>query len=202
MIRTQEDTAMVEALFNIGEKSHLKGKLKDMGFLVGNELILKRIVSRTGKNRVYIDGQLATLGMLSAISENLVNICGQHEHQVILDAENHIDIVDEFGGLLQLRSEYASMYNEYLSLNDKLSKLLTMNKTRDERVEFLKFHLKEIDEASIRVGEDEVLLDEKRIFNSTRARPMRRFTGKPGRFRKSFGALYQMSVKLKRLTED
>lgn len=166
MIRSQEDTAMVEALFNIGEKSDLKGKLKNMGFLVGNELILKRIVSRTGKNRVYIDGQLATLGMLSAISENLVNICGQHEHQVMLNAENHIDIVDEFGGLLQLMAEYAEMYNKYLSLNEKLGTLLTMHKTRDERVEFLKFHLKEIDEAAIRAGEDEALLDEKKIFNS------------------------------------
>ena len=119
MIRSQEDTAMVEAMFNIGEKSDLKEKLKEMGFLVGNELILKRIVSRTGKNRVYIDGQLATLGMLSAISENLVNICGQHEHQVILNAENHGDIVDEFGGLQPLRAEYAEMYDRYLTLNEK-----------------------------------------------------------------------------------
>ena len=166
MIRSQEDTAMVEAMFNIGEKSDLKEKLKEMGFLVGNELILKRIVSRTGKNRVYIDGQLATLGMLSAISENLVNICGQHEHQVILNAENHSDIVDEFGGLQPLRAEYAEMYDRYLFLNEKLGRLLSMNKTRDERVEFLKFHLKEIDEAAVRVGEDEVLLDEKKILNS------------------------------------
>jgi DNA repair protein RecN (Recombination protein N) len=166
MIRSQEDTAMVEAMFNIGEKSDLKEKLKEMGFLVGNELILKRIVSRTGKNRVYIDGQLATLGMLSAISENLVNICGQHEHQVILNAENHSDIVDEFGGLQPLRAEYAEMYDRYLFLNEKLGRLLSMNKTRDERVEFLKFHLKEIDEAAVHVGEDEVLLDEKRILNS------------------------------------
>jgi DNA repair protein RecN (Recombination protein N) len=166
MIRSQEDTAMVEAMFNIGEKSDLKEKLKEMGFLVGNELILKRIVSRTGKNRVYIDGQLATLGMLSAISENLVSICGQHEHQVILNAENHSDIVDEFGGLQPLRAEYTEMYDGYLFLNEKLGRLLTVNKTRDERVEFLKFHLKEIDEAAVRVGEDEVLLDEKRILNS------------------------------------
>lgn len=166
IIRSQEETAMVEALFDIGEKSDLKGKLKEMGFLVGNELILKRIISRTGKNRVYIDGQLATLGMLSAISENLINICGQHDHQIILNAENHIDIIDEFGGLLQLRSEYAEMYDKFLSLNNKLGKLLTMNKTRDERVEFLKFHLKEIDEAAVRVGEDEELFDEKKIFNN------------------------------------
>ncbi|NTW17176.1 MAG: DNA repair protein RecN [Syntrophaceae bacterium] len=166
MIRSQEDTAMVEAMFNIGEKSDLKEKLKEMGFLVGNELILKRIVSRTGKNRVYIDGQLATIGMLSAITENLVNICGQHEHQVILNAENHSDIVDEFGGLQLLRAEYAEMFDRYLFLKEKHSKLLTMNKTRDERVEFLKFHLKEIDDAAVRVGEDEVLLDEKRILNS------------------------------------
>ena len=70
-----------------------------------------------------------------------------------------------------------------------------MNKTRDERVEFLKFHLKEIDEAAVRVGEDEVLLDEKKILNSiqklteyARDRPMSPFTGKPGRSRKRFAA--------------
>ncbi len=166
MIRSQEDSAMVEALFDISEKSDLKGKLKEMGFLVGNELILKRIVSRTGKNRVYIDGQLATLGMLSAISENLVNVCGQHEHQVILNAEKHIDILDEFGGLEQERAEYTEMYTQYLSLTEKLNKLQTVNKTRDERVEFLKFHLREIEEAGIRAGEDEMLLDEKKVFNS------------------------------------
>lgn len=166
IIRSSEDTAVVEALFDIGDIDDLKGIIREMGFNVGKELILKRIVSRTGKNRVYVDGQLATLGMLSTISEFLINICGQHEHQVILNAEKHIDILDEFGGLLQHRAEYAKMYNQHVSLSEKLKQLSAVNKTRDERVEFLRFHLMEIEDAGIRIGEDDELLGEKKVLNN------------------------------------
>ena len=166
IIRSSEDTAVVEALFDISEMDELKAIIRAMGFNVGKELMLKRIVSRTGKNRVYVDGQLATLGMLSTISEFLINICGQHEHQVILNAEKHVDILDEFGGLLPLRFEYALMYNQYVSLCEKLRQLTAVNKTRDERVEFLTFHLKEIEDASIRIGEDEELLTEKKVLSN------------------------------------
>ena len=166
MIRSFEESATVEALFDIGEKDDLKKKIREMGFHVGKELILKRIVSRTGKNRVYIDGQLATLGMLSAISESLINICGQHEHQVILNADNHIDILDEFGDLLPLRREYAEMYGEYLSLKEKIREFLSVKKTRGERDDLLRFQLKDIDDAGIRPGEDAALLEEKKVLNN------------------------------------
>jgi DNA repair protein RecN (Recombination protein N) len=166
MIRSQEESAVVEAMFDVGEMADLKGMIREMGFQVGKELILKRIVSRTGKNRVYVDGQLATLGMLSTISESLVNICGQHEHQIILNADKHVDILDEFGGLLQLRSEYSEMYKQYLSYNEKLRQLQAVNKTRDERGAFLKFQIKEIEDAGIKIGEDDTLLDEKRVLNN------------------------------------
>ena len=166
MIRSFEESATVEALFDIGEKDELKKKVRQMGFHVGKELILKRIVSRTGKNRVYIDGQLATLGMLSAISESLINICGQHEHQVILNADNHIDILDEFGDLLPIRLEYADMYGQYLSLKEKIRESLSVKRTRGEREDLLRFQFKEIDDAGIRAGEDATLLEEKKVLNN------------------------------------
>ncbi len=166
MIRSFEESATVEALFDIGEKDELKKKVRQMGFHVGKELILKRIVSRTGKNRVYIDGQLATLGMLSAISESLINICGQHEHQVILNADNHIDIIDEFGDLLPIRLEYADMYGQYLSLKEKIGQSLSVKRTRGEREELLRFQFKEIDDAGISAGEDAALLEEKKVLNN------------------------------------
>ena len=166
MIRSFEESATVEALFDIGEKDDLKKKIREMGFHVGKELILKRIVTRTGKNRVYIDGQLATLGMLSAISESLINICGQHEHQVILNADNHIDILDEFGDLRPLRLEYADMYGQYLSLKEKIREFLSVKKTRGEREDLLLFQFKEIDDAGIRTGEDAALLEEKKVLNN------------------------------------
>ena len=84
MIRTQTDTATVEALFNIQSDTALQEKLAGMGFSAGDELIIRRVISRTGKNRAQINGQMATLNNLATISESLINICGQHEHQMIL----------------------------------------------------------------------------------------------------------------------
>ncbi len=166
MIRSFEESATVEALFDIGEKEALKKRIRQMGFNVGKELILKRIISRTGKNRVYIDGQLATLGMLSDISEALINICGQHEHQVILNADNHIDILDEFGELLPMRLEYSDMYEKYISLKQKITESLSVKKTRGEREDLLRFQSKEIGDAGVRAGEDAALLEEKKILNN------------------------------------
>ena len=166
MIRSFEESATVEALFDISEKDDLKKRIRQMGFHVGKELILKRIVTRTGKNRVYVDGQLATLGMLSAISESLINICGQHEHQVILNADNHIDILDEFGDLLPIRREYTDMYGQYILLKEKISETLSVKKTRGEREDLLRFQFKEIDDAGIRAGEDTALLEEKKVLNN------------------------------------
>jgi DNA repair protein RecN (Recombination protein N) len=168
MIRSFEDSALVEALFDIGEKEELKEKLQRMGFPGGDELVLKRIVSRTGKNRVFINGQLANLGMLAAVSESLINICGQHEHQVILNAENHIDILDEFGGLFSLRAEYTEGYGAYRSLNEKIRVLVSLKKTRDEKEDFLRFQLREIDDADIGTGEDTDLIEEKKVLTHVR----------------------------------
>jgi len=164
MIRSFEDSAVVEALFDISEKEDLKGKLQQMGLHEGNELMLRRVVSRSGKNRVYVNGQLATLGMLSSFSESLINICGQHEHQVILNAENHINILDEFGGSFSLRSEYEDFYNHYLALNQRIEHLLSLKKMRGERGEFLQFQKNEIDDAGIHPGEDMASLEEKKVL--------------------------------------
>jgi len=168
MIRSFEDSAVVEALFNIGGQENLRKMLCRMGFNDEEYLILKRIVLRTGRNRVYINGQSATLGMLSEVSESLINICGQHEHQIILNPENHIDILDEFGGLLELRSEYKKIYDQSLLLHENMQNLLTIKKNRGEREDLLRFQQREIDDAGIRIGEDMALLEEKKVLSNVR----------------------------------
>ncbi|MEA1936435.1 MAG: DNA repair protein RecN [Thermodesulfobacteriota bacterium] len=168
LIRSSEETAMVEALFDISDKEQLKEKLMSSGFYEGDELVVKRIVARSGKNRVYINGNLATLNMLSTLAESLVNISGQHEHQTILNAENHIDILDEFGGLLSLRSEFANLYDEYQNLKSRLNELESVNSESGKREEFLRFQLKEIEDAGITIGEDLSLSKEKNILNNAK----------------------------------
>jgi DNA repair protein RecN (Recombination protein N) len=164
MIRSFEDAAVVEALFNIREYDGLRKKVREMGFGDGEDLIVRRVVSRSGKNRSYINGALASLTSLATIGESLINICGQHEHQMILDPENHTDILDEFGGLLPLRSVYQEAYHRYRELNERLHGLQELRRKKEEREDLLRFQIEEISQADIRTGEDAALLDEKKVL--------------------------------------
>jgi len=168
LIRSSEDSAVIEALFDIRERGEIKEKLRNMGYGEEDELIVRRVVSRSGKNRVYINGSLATLGTLTSVSESLVNICSQHEHQTILNPDTHIDILDEFGGLMQPRDAFAVLYSEYRSLEDQLDRLKAMNRKKIEREEFLTFQLKEINDGTFSMGEDAELLNEKKVLNNAR----------------------------------
>jgi DNA repair protein RecN (Recombination protein N) len=168
MIRSFEDAAVVEALFHIDGCDALKEKMRGMGFGDSNDLIVRRVISRSGKNRVYINGAMASLTSLAGIGESLINICGQHEHQMALDPENHTDILDEFGGLLPLRMEYRQAYERYRALDDRLRGIQEINRKRAEREELLRFQIEEISGAEIRAGEDVALADEKRILANIR----------------------------------
>jgi len=164
MIRSFEDAAVVEALFDIREQEGLRKKISELGYGDGEELIVRRVVSRSGKNRVYINGALASLASLAAIGESLINICGQHEHQMILDPENHTDILDEFGSLMSLRSAYRESYDRYRLLNERLGRLQELRKKKEEREELLRFQIDEISQAGLRAGEDTALMDEKKVL--------------------------------------
>lgn len=166
LIRSDEDSAIVEAAFDIGPYKLLQSRLNAMGFRPGRELVVKRVVSRSGKNRVYIDGNLATVTMLGEISEALVNICSQHEHQVLLDPESHIDILDEFGNLGAQRRAFAALHEGYQALKARLDDLAAKNRNRAEREEFLRFQVSEIEKAALKPGEDLSLQEEKKILSN------------------------------------
>lgn len=167
-IRTSEDAAEVEALFGIAGQDALKEKLTQMGFDAGDELVIRRTVTRSGRSRVYVNGNLATLNLLASLSGSLVNICSQHEHQSILNADHHIDILDEFGGLLEARKAYADLFAAHQALTSRLEELRALNRRKIEREDFLRFQLGEIRDAGIRPGEDTALMEEKKILGSAR----------------------------------
>jgi len=166
MIRSSEETAVVEACFNIAGMEFLQDKLREMGFYDGDgdDLIIRRTVSRSGKNKVYINGTMASLTVLSSISESLVNICSQHEHQLILNRENHIDILDAFGDLSALRREYGELYGRFNSLKARQQELVALSLRNKAEEELHRFQLSEITNAGINTGEDEALLEEKKVM--------------------------------------
>jgi DNA repair protein RecN (Recombination protein N) len=164
MIRTQADAATVEAFFDITGNKTLREKVAEMGFAASDELVTRRVISHTGKNKAFINGQMATLANLAAVSELLINICGQHEHQVILDAENHIDILDEFGSCLSARAAYAEIYNQYQQIRTQIEKLKNLRSSREEKTDLFKFQLKEIQDINTQPAEDMALADEKKVI--------------------------------------
>jgi DNA repair protein RecN (Recombination protein N) len=164
MIRTQADAATVEALFDISRNDALQKQIRQIGFEAGSELVIRRVISRTGKNRALINGQMATLANLAAVSESLINICGQHEHQIILNAENHIDILDDFGGCLPARTIYEESYNQFQQIKVQKDKLENQRLGREEKTELIKFQLKEIEDVAPQIAEDNALIEEKKVL--------------------------------------
>jgi DNA repair protein RecN (Recombination protein N) len=166
MIRSAEETATVEALFHLHDGDGLQDKLTawGMGAAENGELLVRRVISRSGKNRVYINGNLANLAMLAELGECLINICGQHEHQLLLKEENHIDILDAFGGHLGLRDDYEGLYGRFQSLQEKRRSLEAANRRREEREDFIRFQIREIEEAGLLPGEDVILAEERTVL--------------------------------------
>ncbi len=166
MIRTDEDAAVVEALFDLRENPALRTKLGELGLDARDELTIRRVISRSGKNRIHINGSPATLGILSAVGESLMNICGQHEHQALLNADHHIDILDEFADLLPLRADYADAFRRVQALRERRRTLAGLREKRAEREDYLRFQLREIADVGPSAGEDAALSDEKKRLNN------------------------------------
>ena len=93
LVRTGEDVATIEAIFESG----------------GEELLVRREITAQGRSRAYINGELATAGALKDLSRRLIELHGQHEHHTLLDPATHLDVVDNFGGLGRLTEQVAGL---------------------------------------------------------------------------------------------
>jgi len=127
-------------------------------------MIIKRTFSSSGKSKAYINNNLVTLSVLSDIGKMLVDIHGQHQHQTLLHPENHIDIIDSYGKLLDRREEFRRKYIEYNELKSELVRLAGNQRERIQKEDLIRFQIKEIDDAGLKPDEDTALKEEKNIL--------------------------------------
>lgn len=167
-IRTGADTASVEAFFEIhpGKKALLEG-LSEKGFDIDDTLILKRIISRQGRSRYFINDSMATAALVEFICENLFSVASQHEHQVLLNPRNHLDFIDSVGELWGQRLEYADIFAKWQDLKAEQKKLQQLEQDREQRRDLLSFQLQEIGESGIYENEDEELAAERKVLKSS-----------------------------------
>ncbi len=141
LVRTGEDTAIVQAIFETD----------------GREVVVRREVTSQGRSRAFIDGTLATAATLRELGERLVDLHGQHEHQALLNPDVHIDLLDQFAGQAELRDRVAAAYAEWAGLTAELDEVRRQERDKSARTDFLRFQLGEIDRVKPRPGEDEEL---------------------------------------------
>ena len=149
LVRTGEDVATVQAVF---EKPD------------GGELIVRREISSQGRSRAFVDGALVTSAALRDAAGALVDLHGQHEHQVLLDPAAHLDLLDEFSGLTSSRDAVAAAFRAWQGVRDERARLAASEQQKSSRAEFLAFQLAEIDKAAPQPGEDEELATTRQVL--------------------------------------
>jgi len=173
-IRSGVDFAEVEASFQIDSHPIIHSHIKFAGFPIAihEDIIIRRIIYRSEKsNRCYINDRLCSLGTLVDIGTWLIDMHGQHEHQLLLHPANHLSILDKFGFLENDRHEVSKYYNQFIDLQSQFNSLKEKEKSSSQEHQLLLFQKKELDEANIQNNELESLCKEKEILaNAKRIR--------------------------------
>ncbi len=154
IIRASAEEAHVEAMFDVAAHKEIEKVLSEAGIGFSESLVIKRVVQRAGRNKIYINGSLATLVTLTEVGRRLIDIYGQNEHQSLTRPEEHVEALDAFGGFRRQRAEMSEAYRSYVEIRNELDDIAGESKGLSERREFLEFQLNEIRDASLRDGED------------------------------------------------
>lgn len=157
IIRAGSEKCTVEGLFlpSPATRTALAAENDELGALVGgeDELIVRRVVDRNGRSKIYLNGQLITAGTLSAVSARLLDITGQHHQQLLFDSAHHREMLDRFAIPAALRAAVEEKYTVFAAAKRDLDRFLTGKSNRDRELEQLRAQFDELSEARIREGE-------------------------------------------------
>ena len=156
-IRSGETTALVDAVFEVTDPITRDLILESGIEMDGSELLIKRQVSNTGKNRCLLNNSSVTVSTLAKIGNRLVDLHGQHDHQTLLHPEVHIELLDLYGKCNNFRDEFSKIFFEHQAQTKILGSMKMGEKELIQKQEFLSFQLKEIDEANLSKEEEEEL---------------------------------------------
>ncbi|MFS0635941.1 DNA repair protein RecN [Mesobacillus foraminis] len=169
-VRHGEEKAEIEGLFFIDGSQHpVLEKAKEFGIEVEDGMIvLRRDISRSGKSVCRVNGKLVTIALLREVGSALIDIHGQHEHQELMDETKHISLLDQFGSeeIIPAVLEYQNVYRDY---EQKLKKLRSLSENEQQmahRLDLIQFQYEEIQNAQLKINEDEELAEEKRKLNN------------------------------------
>lgn len=167
LIRTGEEKTFVEAICSIEDNKSLKEILDFYDIEYDDILIISRESFKNGKSVIRVNGKAIILSNLRKISEKLIDIHGQHSNQNLLNKDRHIEYLDSFGKI-NLENDFIKYKESFVEFKDIKDKILSLNKNEsDEKlVDYIKYQIEEIDNASLIAGEEERLIDRYNILSN------------------------------------
>jgi DNA repair protein RecN (Recombination protein N) len=160
LIKAGEKEASVQAYFEIRDT----GALPETGIDITDGIMLRRVISNSGKSRAYINDVMVTLQTLSDMGKALVDIHSQHEHQSLLLPEKQRMIIDSYGDHHRELDKVRELYTAVQSLREEFNALTERVKERDHRIDLLRFQMGEIDSAALKPEEKPLLEEERKIL--------------------------------------
>lgn len=170
LIRTGCEEAVIEAAFELNGEGfeEVFSALSEQGIRAGRgeDLIVRRVLSASGKNKAYINGSLVPLSTLAGIGSMLADIHGQHEHQSLLSLERQMHLLDVFGNLVSLREKAAGIYDRLHQARRRLIEFEASERERAQREDLLRYQKNEIEAARLVPGEDAELAAEQKVMSN------------------------------------
>lgn len=165
IIRTGAESAYVEGVFdaNSEEASHI---LQENGIDEEDVLIISREINQNGRSISRINGKTVTVSLLKQVMKYIIDIYGQHQHQSLLDEQNHIQILDSFCGssIIEIKKQYKALYEQIKEIENQIDRINLDEKDRQRKLGLLSYQINEINEAKLKPNEDEELYKKREVL--------------------------------------
>ena len=156
VIRAGADETVVNGVVSVAENPEALAWLAARGLEAEDgTIILRRVIKRSGRSATFVQSAAVTRADLQGLASLLFDYHGQHEHQSLLEIENHRRLLDRFGGVEELAGEVASLFQGWSTARSGLARLLASERERLREIDLLGFALKEIEEAALAPDEEE-----------------------------------------------
>ncbi len=163
-VRSGCEKLVVQARVAVPTSSPVEGMLAEMGIDAGDELVLRREVTASGRSRAWVNEAPVTAGALQRLAPYLLVIHGQHDQRSLADPARHLELVDTIGGLLEERAAVGSAFATWEAARRALAAQRRALASRQERLDLIALRCREIDEARAVEGEDESLREERALL--------------------------------------
>src|SRR5438874_2908238 len=150
VIRTDAETATVEAIFDVEPRGPVANVLDEAGLtLEDGQLVVRRELARGGRHRAFVNDSAVTVALLERLGDYLVEVHGQHEHQRLLDPARQLELLDRFGDAEPVRERFAALFAKHREARDDLERRRGAGRDRAQREDLLRFQVSELDAARL-----------------------------------------------------